>query len=42
MMTYQTIDPVALDLGLVQVRWYGLMYLIGFFKRLVLWYGANP
>ncbi len=30
MMTYQTIDPVALDLGLVQVRWYGMMYLLGF------------
>jgi phosphatidylglycerol:prolipoprotein diacylglycerol transferase len=35
MMTYQTIDPVALDLGLVQVRWYGLMYLIGFLSA---WY----
>jgi phosphatidylglycerol---prolipoprotein diacylglyceryl transferase len=30
MLTYQTIDPVALDLGLVQVRWYGMMYLLGF------------
>jgi phosphatidylglycerol:prolipoprotein diacylglycerol transferase len=30
MLTYQTIDPVALDLGVVQIRWYGLMYLIGF------------
>jgi phosphatidylglycerol:prolipoprotein diacylglycerol transferase len=30
MMTYTSIDPVALDLGILQVRWYGLMYLIGF------------
>lgn len=30
MMTYTPLDPVALDLGILQVRWYGLMYLIGF------------
>jgi len=30
MMIYQSIDPVALDLGVLQVRWYGLMYLVGF------------
>lgn len=30
MLTYPNIDPVALDLGPVQVHWYGLMYLIGF------------
>jgi phosphatidylglycerol:prolipoprotein diacylglycerol transferase len=30
MMTYQSISPIALDLGLLQVRWYGLMYLVGF------------
>lgn len=30
MMTYEPINPVALDLGVMQVRWYGLMYLIGF------------
>jgi len=24
------IDPIALDLGVLQVHWYGLMYLIGF------------
>ncbi|MGF1525498.1 MAG: prolipoprotein diacylglyceryl transferase [Candidatus Competibacterales bacterium] len=23
-------DPVALDLGVLQIRWYGLMYLLGF------------
>ncbi|MEO9150272.1 MAG: prolipoprotein diacylglyceryl transferase family protein, partial [Burkholderiaceae bacterium] len=25
------IDPVAFHLGPVQVHWYGLMYLLGFF-----------
>ena len=29
MITYPNIDPVALDLGIVQVRWYGLTYLSG-------------
>ena len=28
-MNYPSFDPVALDLGFFQVRWYGLMYLIG-------------
>lgn len=27
---YPKIDPVALDLGVIQVHWYGLMYLFGF------------
>jgi phosphatidylglycerol:prolipoprotein diacylglycerol transferase len=27
---YPSIDPVALSLGPFQVRWYGLMYLVGF------------
>jgi phosphatidylglycerol:prolipoprotein diacylglycerol transferase len=30
MIAYPDIDPVALDLGVVKVHWYGLMYLIGF------------
>jgi len=30
MITYPHINPVALDLGVVKVHWYGLMYLIGF------------
>ena len=30
MLTYPNIDSVALDLGVIQIRWYGLMYLIGF------------
>lgn len=29
MIAYPNIDPVALDLGIVQVRWYGLTYLAG-------------
>ncbi|SIS86161.1 prolipoprotein diacylglyceryl transferase [Neptunomonas antarctica] len=29
-MWVHNIDPVALDLGFIQVHWYGLMYLIGF------------
>lgn len=29
-MQYPAIDPVAIDLGLLQIHWYGLMYLIGF------------
>lgn len=31
MLTYHAIDPVALKLGVIQIHWYGLMYLIGFF-----------
>ena len=30
MIPYPEIDPVALALGPVKIRWYGLMYLIGF------------
>lgn len=30
MLTYPHIDPVALSLGPLKVRWYGLMYVIGF------------
>ncbi|MFC6670887.1 prolipoprotein diacylglyceryl transferase [Marinobacterium aestuariivivens] len=29
-MWVHDIDPVALDLGFIQVHWYGLMYLVGF------------
>ena len=29
-VSYPTIDPVALDLGIIQIHWYGLMYLFGF------------
>ncbi|MGD8977456.1 MAG: prolipoprotein diacylglyceryl transferase [Gammaproteobacteria bacterium] len=30
MITYPQIDPVALALGPLKIRWYGLMYLVGF------------
>ncbi|MDR5860752.1 prolipoprotein diacylglyceryl transferase [Halomonas eurihalina] len=30
MLTYPSIDPVAVSLGPFQVHWYGLMYVIGF------------
>ena len=30
MLTYPNIDPVAVDLGVIQIHWYGLMYLVGF------------
>jgi phosphatidylglycerol:prolipoprotein diacylglycerol transferase len=30
LFTYPDIDPVAIDLGYVQIRWYGLMYVAGF------------
>ena len=30
MLTYPQINPVALDLGIIQVHWYGIMYMIGF------------
>tara|TARA_R110001592_G_scaffold140266_4_gene361026 strand:- start:1204 stop:2007 length:804 start_codon:yes stop_codon:yes gene_type:complete len=29
-LAYPAIDPVALDLGPLQIHWYGLMYLFGF------------
>lgn len=38
MFTYQQIDPVALSLGPLHLRWYGLMYLVGF---LVAWWLAR-
>ena len=29
-MTFPQIDPVLFSLGPLQVRWYGLMYVLGF------------
>jgi phosphatidylglycerol:prolipoprotein diacylglycerol transferase len=29
-MLYPELDPIALDLGPLKVRWYGVMYLVGF------------
>ncbi len=36
MLVHPQFDPVALKLGPVAVRWYGLMYLVGFVAGLVL------
>jgi phosphatidylglycerol:prolipoprotein diacylglycerol transferase len=30
MLTYPSIDPVALQLGPLKIHWYGIMYLVGF------------
>jgi phosphatidylglycerol---prolipoprotein diacylglyceryl transferase len=30
MIPYPNIDPIAIQLGPVAIRWYGLMYIIGF------------
>ena len=30
MMTFPNIDPVLLAIGPLRVRWYGLMYVLGF------------
>ncbi len=35
-MTYPQIDPVFFSIGPLQVRWYGLMYVLGFAASLVL------
>jgi len=35
-LTYPKIDPIALDLGPIQVHWYGLMYLFGFLAAFLL------
>ena len=36
MFTYPDIDPVIFSLGFLKVRWYGLMYLIGFVVAMLL------
>ncbi len=38
MIQYPNIDPIALDLGVVKVHWYGVMYLVGF---TLVWYLGN-
>ncbi len=38
MLTYPQIDPVAIQLGPLQIHWYGLMYLVGFVGA---WWLAN-
>ena len=36
MLTYPQIDPVIFSIGPLQVRWYGLMYVLGFGATLLL------
>ncbi len=36
MLIHPNFDPVALDLGAVQIHWYGIMYLLGFAGALYL------
>ena len=36
MMTFPNIDPVIFSMGPLQVRWYGLMYVLGFAASLIL------
>jgi len=35
-MKYFVIDPVILDLGFVQIYWYGVMYLLAFLAAYLL------
>lgn len=39
MLTYPNIDPIAFSIGPLAVRWYGLMYLLGF--AAAWWLGAR-
>ncbi|MBO4300423.1 MAG: prolipoprotein diacylglyceryl transferase [Desulfovibrio sp.] len=43
-MQYPHIDPVALSIGSLQLRWYGLMYMAGFLLGWILgrWRAARP
>lgn len=36
MLTYPQIDPVIFSVGPLQVRWYGLMYVLGFIASIIL------
>ena len=38
MLTYPEIDPILFEIGVVKVRWYGLMYVIGF---VIAWFLAR-
>ena len=35
MLTYPGFNPIAFEIGPVKVHWYGIMYLLGFARRLV-------
>ena len=36
MLTYPEIDPVIFSIGFLKIRWYGLMYLLGFVVAIML------
>lgn len=36
MINYPDLSPVALDLGVIKVHWYGLMYLFGFISAILI------
>lgn len=36
MMTYPNINPIAIDLGFIQIYWYGIMYLLAFLAAYLL------
>lgn len=36
MLTFPEIDPIAVEIGFIKIRWYGLMYVIGFFAAWML------
>lgn len=36
MLQYPNIDPIALQVGVIKIHWYGLMYLLGFFTSFLL------
>lgn len=44
MLTYPRFDPVAISIGPLDIRWYGLMYLIGFAGAWMLgrWRASRP
>jgi phosphatidylglycerol:prolipoprotein diacylglycerol transferase len=44
MLPYPDIDPVALEIGGLKIRWYGLMYMIGFAGAWLLgrWRASKP
>ena len=33
MIVYPDIDPIIFSIGVVKIRWYGLMYVAGFCSR---------
>ena len=43
-MQFPAIDPVAFSIGSLQLRWYGLMYLLAFFVGwgLARWRASRP